>query len=65
MDSHIRLTDLNAFYGHHHVLKNINLEIPRNQVTVILGPSGCGKTTLMKCLNRFLDLEYTAELAGG
>jgi phosphate transport system ATP-binding protein len=42
--------------GNAPILKNINLEIPRNKITVLLGPSGCGKTTLLKSLNRLTDL---------
>lgn len=38
-----------------HVLKNINLIIPRNKVTAIVGPSGCGKTTLLKLLLKFYE----------
>jgi phosphate transport system ATP-binding protein len=64
MNPHIRISNLNAYYGNLQVLKNINLEIPRNTLTVILGPSGCGKTTLMKCLNRFLDLDFGARVTG-
>lgn len=33
-----------------HVLKDINLEVPRGELLVLLGPSGCGKTTLLRCL---------------
>ncbi len=56
MDPHIQIRDLNVYYGDNHALKDINLEIPRHQITVIIGPSGCGKTTLLKCFNRFLEL---------
>ena len=60
MEPHIQVKDLNAFYGKQHVLKNINIEIPRNKITVIMGPSGCGKSTLLKTFNRFFELtEYT------
>lgn len=52
----VRIEDLNVYGDDHHILKNINLEIPRNKVTVLLGPSGCGKTTMLKCLNRLIDL---------
>lgn len=52
---HISLRGLNVYYGSQHVLKNINLDIPDRQITVIIGPSGCGKTTLLKSLNRLLD----------
>lgn len=38
-------------YDNKVVLKNINLEIHKNETTLIIGPSGSGKTTLLKCLN--------------
>ncbi len=46
------------------ILKNINLVIPKNKITVLLGPSGCGKTTLLKCLNRLTDLYADINLSG-
>ena len=42
----------------------INLDIPANAITVILGPSGCGKTTLLRSLNRFLELSDAARISG-
>ncbi len=47
--------DLNLWYGETQALKNINLEIKRNEVTAIIGPSGCGKSTFIKTLNRMID----------
>jgi phosphate transport system ATP-binding protein len=64
MDAHIQVRDLNVYYGKTHTLKNINIEIPRRQVTVIMGPSGCGKTTLLKTFNRFLELSDDASITG-
>jgi phosphate transport system ATP-binding protein len=64
MDAHIQISNLNAFYGQTQALRDINITIPRNQITVILGPSGCGKTTLLKCLNRFLELDDGARISG-
>lgn len=64
MASHIQVRDLNAYYGKTQALKNINIEIPRQQVTVIMGPSGCGKTTLLKTFNRFLELNDGARITG-
>ncbi|OMP67672.1 phosphate ABC transporter ATP-binding protein PstB [Domibacillus epiphyticus] len=46
----------NLWYGDHHALKNINLEIKEKDVTAIIGPSGCGKSTYIKTLNRMIDL---------
>ncbi|WP_211246437.1 amino acid ABC transporter ATP-binding protein [Amycolatopsis taiwanensis] len=48
----IRATGVNKFFGELHVLKDINLEVPRGQVVVVLGPSGSGKSTLCRAINR-------------
>lgn len=64
MEPHIQTKDLTTYYGRQKVLKNVNIEIPRNQITVIMGPSGCGKTTLLKTFNRFLELDETAQFSG-
>lgn len=53
--AHIKVNNLNVYYGSNHVLKNINVEIPDKKITAIIGPSGCGKTTLLKCFNRLID----------
>ena len=64
MDSHIQVRNVNAYYGKTQALKDINIDIPRKQVTVIMGPSGCGKTTLLKTFNRFLELNDGASITG-
>jgi phosphate transport system ATP-binding protein len=65
MEPHIQIRSLNAFYDNsQQALKDVNLDIPRNQITVIMGPSGCGKTTLLKSLNRFLELSDGARISG-
>ncbi|ETT82276.1 phosphate ABC transporter ATP-binding protein PstB [Viridibacillus sp. FSL R5-0477] len=48
--------NLNLWYGEHHALKDINLEMKENEVTAIIGPSGCGKSTYIKTLNRMVEL---------
>lgn len=60
----IVINDLNLYFGKNHVLKNVNVEIPENKITVILGPSGCGKTTLLKSLNRLIDLNPNVHVSG-
>ncbi len=52
----IRVESFNLFYGELHTLKNINIDIPVNQITTFIGPSGCGKSTFLKSLNRMNDL---------
>jgi phosphate transport system ATP-binding protein len=60
----IKIEDLNVYAGKTRILKNINLAIPKNRITVILGPSGCGKTTLLKCMNRLTDLYPELKVTG-
>lgn len=64
MEAHISVHDLNVYYSGQQALRNINAEIPRNKITVIMGPSGCGKTTLLKSLNRLLDLTDGVQVTG-
>ena len=45
-------------------LKNVNIEVPKKQITVIMGPSGCGKSTLLKTFNRFLELTDGTRISG-
>lgn len=64
-NSHIQTRNLNAYYEKNLLaLRNVNLEIPRQQITVIMGPSGCGKTTLLKTFNRFLELTDGTKITG-
>ena len=44
----IELKNLSVGYGGRIVLRDVNLSLPRGQVTVLLGPNGCGKSTLLK-----------------
>jgi phosphate transport system ATP-binding protein len=60
----IKVDNLNLYIGKQHILKDINIEIPENKLTVILGPSGCGKTTLLKCMNRLTDLYPDVKING-
>lgn len=60
----IKVEHLNLYFGDHHVLKNINMEIKSNAVTALIGPSGCGKSTFLKTLNRMQDLVNTVKIDG-
>ena len=46
---------LDLYYGKHQALKDINMQVKRNEITALIGPSGCGKSTLLKTLNRMND----------
>jgi phosphate transport system ATP-binding protein len=60
----LKIKNLNVFAEKNHILKDINLEIPENKITVLLGPSGCGKTTLLKCMNKLTDLYKELKVSG-
>jgi len=51
-----KTANFDLWYGEHHALKNINMDILENEVTAIIGPSGCGKSTYVKALNRMVEL---------
>ncbi|TNC23987.1 amino acid ABC transporter ATP-binding protein [Amycolatopsis alkalitolerans] len=53
----ISAAGVNKFFGDLHVLKDINLEVPRGQVVVVLGPSGSGKSTLCRAINRLEPID--------
>ena len=48
----VELIDVNKHFGDLHVLQDINLEVRRGEVFVIIGPSGSGKSTLCRTINR-------------
>src|SRR5690606_8155697 len=53
-------SNVNFWYGTHHALHSITLDIPEHCVTALIGPSGCGKSTFLRCLNRMNDMiEHT------
>jgi len=51
-------------YGDAAAVKDISMDIRRNDVTALIGPSGCGKSTLLRCLNRMNDLIPAANVHG-
>ena len=55
---------LNLYFGEKQILKNINIDFPKNQVTSLIGPSGCGKSTLLRTFNRMHDLSSDATIEG-
>jgi phosphate transport system ATP-binding protein len=60
----ISARNFNFYYGKLQALKNINLDIPENQVMAFIGPSGCGKSTLLRTFNRMYDL-YPGQSTNG
>jgi glutamate transport system ATP-binding protein len=61
----IRMAAVDKHFGELHVLKDINLEVERGQVVVVLGPSGSGKSTLCRAINRLEPIDSgTIEVDG-
>ena len=61
----IRMAGVNKYFGDYHALKDINLEVPKGQVVVVLGPSGSGKSTMCRTINRLETIDSgTIEIAG-
>ena len=50
------IENMELHYGDFHAIKDVNLSIPKNEITAFIGPSGCGKSTVLKSLNRMNDL---------
>jgi phosphate transport system ATP-binding protein len=47
--------NVNVFYGADQAIKDVSIDIGRNEVISMIGPSGCGKSTFIRCLNRMND----------
>ncbi|MFU9028869.1 glutamate ABC transporter ATP-binding protein GluA [Rhodococcus erythropolis] len=53
----ISMTSVNKHFGELHVLQEVNLEVPKGQVVIVLGPSGSGKSTLCRTINRLEPID--------
>lgn len=51
----IQFINVSKAYKEHNVIENINLEINKGELVVLIGPSGCGKTTILKMINRLIE----------
>ena len=60
----IKIENLDLYYGDFKALKDIDINIPDNEITAFIGPSGCGKSTLLKTLNRMNDLVEGCKITG-
>jgi polar amino acid transport system ATP-binding protein len=49
--------DVNKFFGRLHVLKDVCLQVKRQETVVIIGPSGSGKTTFIRCVNHLEKIQ--------
>ena len=64
MENKFTIRNMNLYYGNFHALKDVNLDIHKNEITAFIGPSGCGKSTFLKSLNRMNDLVEGCKITG-
>ncbi|GAB4422611.1 MAG: phosphate ABC transporter ATP-binding protein PstB [Anaerolineae bacterium] len=64
MDNKIEVKDFSFFYGDFQALIDLNLPIPKHQITALIGPSGCGKSTFLRSLNRMNDTIANTRVSG-
>jgi len=53
----IRYVGVGKWFGAHHVLKDVSLDVSPGEVVVVCGPSGSGKSTLIRCVNRLEPIQ--------
>jgi glutamate transport system ATP-binding protein len=61
----VELADVNKWFGDLHVLRDINLDVARGEVIVVIGPSGSGKSTLCRAINRLEPIQKGEIRLGG
>lgn len=66
IDAHpvLELEQLSIAYGDKPVVRDINLAFPAGTVTAVVGPSGCGKTSILRAINRIIELTPGARVEG-
>ena len=56
--------NIDFYYGKHHALHGISMNLRLKKVTALIGPSGCGKSTFLRLLNRMNDVYPTSRMEG-
>jgi phosphate transport system ATP-binding protein len=60
----LEVKGLNAYYGTHLAVRDVNMQFEPGAITALIGPSGCGKSTLLRCLNRMHEVIPNARVVG-
>lgn len=63
-DAKMKIRNLNVFYDDKQAVRDVSLDLARNQVTALIGASGCGKTTILRSLNRMNDTISSCRIEG-
>ena len=60
----VKVEGLTKSFDGHAVLRDLTLEFPAGELSIIMGPSGCGKSTLLRCIN-FLEMFDSGRISIG
>ncbi|WP_228130062.1 phosphate ABC transporter ATP-binding protein PstB [Desulfocapsa sulfexigens] len=63
-DARMTCRDVNVYYGEKHAIRDVSIDVGRNEVLAMIGPSGCGKSTFLRCLNRMNDTVDSCRVEG-
>lgn len=63
-DARMTCRDVNVYYADKHAIKDVSIDVGRNEVLAMIGPSGCGKSTFLRCLNRMNDTVDSCRVYG-
>lgn len=58
------LRNVNVFYGDNQAIRDVSLDVGKNEVVSLIGPSGCGKSTFLRSLNRMNDTIDSCQVKG-
>ncbi len=61
-DHLVRAVNVSKSFGHHEVLKGVDLEVDPGEVVCLLGPSGSGKTTFLRLINQMESSDRRPDL---
>ncbi len=61
----VKIEGLHKYYGHHHVLRGIDMTVNQGEVYVVIGPSGSGKSTMLRCVNLLESISAGRISVGG
>jgi phosphate transport system ATP-binding protein len=64
VEEKMRIEELSVAYGQKLAVRQVSLSVRKGEVLALIGPSGCGKTTLLRSLNRLVDLTPGSSRAG-
>lgn len=63
-DARMSCRNVDVFYAEKQAIRDVSIDVGRNEVLAMIGPSGCGKSTFLRCLNRMNDTVDSCRVYG-